>query len=120
MSDSIEVVSVRKQKEKYRGWLQEVYDPDQLDDEHYDNVFKRLDGLLLDGDFEAADLFFEVLVDDFMAAARVQLDDSLCLLIISNGGQDKLPSRQMFYQKLEEFIEQHPEHEVNPMLGGLE
>ena len=112
-------IKVVTPEEEAYDWLLTVYDPDRDERDRCADVFYYVDDLLLDGQFDEVNVIFDVLVDGFLPQAIDQLEISLCFLIVSNGGQDRLPGRQKFYRELESLIEQHPEYEVGPMLGGL-
>lgn len=119
MADDIDVVSVQKQRDELHNWLVGIYDSSQDGDDRGVEVYDRMDDLLLDHDFDTVDLIFEILSEDFLSEATDQLGISLCFLMVSHGGQDRLPSRRIFYEELATFVEHHTEHEVSAMFGDL-
>lgn len=88
-----------------------------------DTVCDNLNSLLLDGNFEAADQWFADLLDDeARLALYVDKDISLGLtvLMVSNGGEDKLPHRQKLYLYIQNrLLETMSEAKVLAHLGGL-
>lgn len=96
----------------------------KMTEEEIDQLCAYLDDLLLAGSFEKIDQWYaELLEDEERLHYYVDEDLSLGLtiLMVSLGGEDKLPHRQKFYHYLKERLEsQMPAEDVEAHLGGLE
>lgn len=94
-----------------------------MTEDDIDKLCAHLDDLLLAGEFEAVDQWYADLLEDEERLALFvdeQLSLGLTVLMVSSGGEDKLPHRQKLYLYIQNrLLESMSEAEVLSHVGGL-